>query len=326
MQAISRAHANIALIKYWGKADEHLHIPFNSNLSFTQSALYTETKIDFNEDYKQDQFYLNNKKQSLEETKKISDFVDIYRQGHTDYKFKVESFNSMPTAAGFGSSSSAFAALATAVDKALDLNLSKKELSAYARKGSGSASRSIFGGFSLWHAGNSDESSYAEAIDPGDWDISTITLFTSAAKKPLSSRKGMQLSVETSPYYKLWPELAEQQLKDIIVAIKQKDIAKIGSISESNALAMHSLTITSEPAVFYFNSQTLKHVAFVYALRKQGIPVYFTLDAGPNLVLICPKTQAQDIAKRFKAEFPDINTIISTAGPAAQIVEKFSHA
>ena len=172
----SKANANIALIKYWGKRDEELFLPYTSSLSLTLDALYTETEVSF-VDSENDIFYLDDEIQGKKETEKISKFIDIFRKKSAiDRRVLVNSYNHVPTAAGLASSASGYAALAASLNKLFELNLDKKELSIITRKGSGSATRSLYGGIVEWHKGNSDETSYAEKVDDGDFDLAMIII------------------------------------------------------------------------------------------------------------------------------------------------------
>ncbi len=326
MQAIYRAHSNIALIKYWGKKDEILHLPYNNSLSITQDSFYTDTEVEFSDSFEEDIFILNGEVQSETERIKISKFVDLLRElKGLETRARINSFNNMPTAAGFGSSASAYAALTAAINDALELRLSEKELSTYARRGSGSASRSIYGGLVEWHAGTDHESSFAEQIDTADWGLSTITVIGTPKQKKFSSRVGMQKSVHTSPFYKEWPNVAKEALNKIKRAIKERDIDEIGKIAEHNALAMHSLTITSVPPILYFNDKTMRAIAAVHEIRDLGYTAYFTIDAGPNIVIICPRDQAEDIMRIYNEKISDDKLMLSNAGPGIQKLESWVH-
>ena len=174
---IARAHTNIALIKYWGKRDKDLFLPMNSSLSLTLEAFYTDTKVTFDENLTEDSFLLNGKEQSEKEIAKISRFLDLFCEYIGKRPFaRVESLNFVPTAAGLASSASAFAALALAVADGLKLDLSRQELSTLARRGSGSSTRSLFGGFVEWDMGTSSEDSMAHPIDDADWDLGMLIL------------------------------------------------------------------------------------------------------------------------------------------------------
>ena len=196
----ARAHTNIALIKYWGKADEKLIIPMNNSLSVSLDKFYTETKVTFDSDYPADQLILNGKEANEKETKKIQSYMDIVREiANTDLHARIDSQNFVPTAAGLASSASAYAALAAACNEALQLELSDKDLSRLARRGSGSASRSIFGGFAEWEKGHDDETSYAHPIDADHWEdeLSMIFVVINNQSKKVSSRSGMSLTRDT---------------------------------------------------------------------------------------------------------------------------------
>ncbi len=322
----ARAHSNIALIKYWGKIDSELHIPQNNSLSLTQDAFYTDTKVLFSDDLKEDEFYLNYQKQDANELTKISKFINIFRDlANINMHCRVESHNNMPSAAGFGSSASAYAALTKALNDALKLNLDSKALSILARRGSGSACRSIYSGLVEWQQGNSSETSYAVPFDTADFPICTITMALSGNRKEFSSRKGMKISVNTSPYYSAWKVYSKKSLEDIKVAIKEKDINKIGEIAEQNALAMHSLTITAQPSFFYFSEDTLRAISSVHKLRNQGYSLHFTIDAGPNLVIICDLAEANKIKELLKLDFPNKNLILSKPGPGVRSLESWGY-
>ena len=194
----ARAHTNIALVKYWGKENEELIIPANSSLSLTLDEFYTDTSVQFDESLSSDEVTLNDK---VVDDKKITKFMDIIRQKANIHTFaRIESTNHVPTSAGLASSASAYAALAAAGSKAYGLNLSQKDLSRLARRGSGSATRSIFGGFAAWNKGTDDESSYGYSIeDPVKMDVNMIAIILDNQPKKISSRKGMKISIETSP-------------------------------------------------------------------------------------------------------------------------------
>ena len=187
----ARAHTNIALVKYWGKADEELIIPQNNSLSLTLDHFYTDTTVQFDPTLTADQFTLNGQAQ---ETTKITKFLDIIRQMAASQLFaRVESTNHVPTMAGLASSASAYAALALAGSKALGLDLSSKDLSRLARRGSGSACRSIYGGFVEWQKGDSDQTSYAvPLVENLDWDVKMIAIVVNDKQKKIASRAGMQ--------------------------------------------------------------------------------------------------------------------------------------
>ena len=174
----ARAHTNIALIKYWGKADEALIIPMNNSLSVTLDRFYTETRVTFDETLTEDQLILNGEAVNAKESAKIQRYMEMIRKeaGISEHAL-IESENFVPTAAGLASSASAYAALAGACNEALQLGLSDKDLSRLARRGSGSASRSIYGGFAEWEKGHDDESSFAHRIEADGWENELAMVF-----------------------------------------------------------------------------------------------------------------------------------------------------
>lgn len=320
MKAKVRAYTNIALIKYWGKKDEDLILPYNNSLSLSLKEFYTETEIEFNEELDEDVFVLDGR-EDFKTLKKVSDFVDHFRalKGIKTRAY-INSVNHVPTAAGLASSASAFAALGGACNEALQLKMNDRELSTYVRLGSGSASRSVFGGLVEWHKGNSHETSYAEKIDDANFDIAMIAILVNANEKKVSSRDGMKNTVRTSPYYPQWVKEAEQDLIDMKVAIKEQNVDRIGEIAEANALKMHATMMTSEPSILYFEPKTLIAMNLIKEMREEGLSVYFTMDAGPNVKVICRSSQCDIIKERLLKEFKEEDLIISEPGFGLEIL------
>lgn len=323
MQVIGayRAHTNIALIKYWGKRHQVLHLPVTNSLSLTLEALYTDTAVEFDSSGmgSGDVFYLNGERQSASETEAVSRFVDLFRElAGNDYPVRVDSVNHVPTAAGLASSASAFAALACACDQALGLGLSPEQLSVLARRGSGSASRSLFAGFAEWDAGQGDDSnsSYAHSIDPADWDIGMLIVVVNAKKKKVSSRQGMQHTVETSPFYALWPQEVARDLDLIRPAIQGRDIQTIGQVAEHNAMKMHATMLASNPSFNFFEGDSLLVMDLVQQMRADGLDAYYTMDAGPNVKIICPYSQIPAIKTYLEPHFHADQLIASRPGSA----------
>lgn len=312
----ARAHANIALIKYWGKRDENLVLPMNSSLSLTLDCFYTETEIEFKKDISSDIFYLNDNIQNEVSTKKISKFLDLFRNKadiHT--KAIVKSNNFLPTAAGLASSASGFAALAAAANIATGLNLKEKELSIYARQGSGSAARSIYGGFVEWQKGNNKDDSFAIPIDDASWDIGMVIVVVNSNEKRISSREGMKITVDTSPFYDGWLKSSKEDLEDIKKAIKNKNIQDVGLIAERNALKMHGTMLGANPPICYWEPDTIMVMELVGELRTEGISCYFTMDAGPNVKILCKLSEINKVTKRLKKRFKDEQIITTGPGP-----------
>ena len=275
----ARAHTNIALIKYWGKADESYIIPMNNSLSVTLERFYTETQVTFDASLTEDQLILNGEEVDAKETTKIQKYMDIVRDvAATDLHAKIESNNFVPTAAGLASSASAYAALAAACNEALQLGLSSKDLSRLARRGSGSASRSIYGGFAEWEKGHDDATSYAHAIDANDWekDLSMIFVVINNQSKKVSSRSGMSLTRETSRFYQYWLDHVDQDLAEAKEAIKNKDFKHLGEVIEANGLRMHATNLGAQPPFTYLVQESYDAMAVVHQCRDAGLPCYIT--------------------------------------------------
>lgn len=314
-KAAVRAHTNIALIKYWGKADETLFLPMNSSLSLTLDGLYTDTFVEISDTFTEDQFYLNDVLQSPEETAKISRFLDLFRNksGITHF-IQVKSVNHVPTAAGLASSASAFAALAGALNRATGLNMDLETLSTYARRGSGSATRSLFGGFVEWQKGTSSEDSMAVPVDDASWDIGMVIIAVNKSAKKISSRVGMKQTVETSPFYPAWVASAEEDLLAIKKAIKERNFEKVGQITEHSAMKMHGSMLGAETPIIYFEPDSIKAIRAVRALREQGILCYVTMDAGPNVKVLCRLSEAGKIKEMLREYFSEEQLLISGPG------------
>jgi len=318
-----RAHTNIALIKYWGKRNEELFLPMNSSLSLTLDAFYTDTAVSINESLSEDEFFLNGIKQDVNETKKISRFLDMFRKSSgSNLRAKVESYNHVPTAAGLASSASAFAALAGAANKAFELNLDNQTLSTYARRGSGSSTRSIYGGLVEWTMGNDDQSdsSHAIFIDDASWDIGMIVIAVNKHKKKLSSREGMKLTVATSPFYPVWVTEAKNDLIKIKKAIKEKDFITFGEITESNGMKMHATMLGATPPISYWEADSVKAINKVKEIRNNGIPCYVTMDAGPNVKVLCRQSQMSSILNELKTSFSSDQLISSNVGEGIKLL------
>ncbi|CAI2594476.1 hypothetical protein AKUH3B111A_06900 [Apilactobacillus kunkeei] len=312
----ARAHTNIALVKYWGKENEELIIPANSSLSLTLDEFYTDTSVHFDESLSSDEVTLNGK---VIEDEKITKFMDIIRKKSNINAFaRIESTNHVPTSAGLASSASAYAALAAAGSKAYGLNLSQKGLSRLARRGSGSATRSIFGGFAAWNKGTDDESSYGYSIEnPVKMDINMIAIILDNQPKKISSRKGMKISIETSPYYQSWIKQTTADFQIIEEAIKENDFTTLGKTAELNAMRMHSLTLSSDPSYLYINADSLKVINMVKELRETGVECYYTMDAGPNVKIICQSDKISAITDKLSDKFS--NDQIKVSGPGEGI-------
>ena len=310
----ARAHTNIALIKYWGKADEALIIPMNNSLSVTLDRFYTETRVTFDETLTEDQLILNGEAVNAKESAKIQRYMEMIRKeaGISEHAL-IESENFVPTAAGLASSASAYAALAGACNEALQLGLSDKDLSRLARRGSGSASRSIYGGFAEWEKGHDDESSFAHRVEADGWENELVMVFVviNNKSKKVSSRSGMSLTRDTSRFYQYWLDNVEPDLKETKEAIAQKDFKRMGEVIEANGLRMHATNLGAQPPFTYLVPESYDAMRIVHECREAGLPCYFTMDAGPNVKVLIEKKNQQAIVNKFLQEFDQSQIITS---------------
>ncbi len=319
MKATARAYTNIALIKYWGKRDEKLFLPMNSSLSITLDKFFTTTTVEFCTCLSVDVFVINNQLASEPEIYKVSRFLNRIREiTGKDFKAVVNTTNHVPTAAGFASSASGFAALAAAATKALGFQLDGNQLSRVARQGSGSACRSIFGGYVAWEKGKADDGADSFArpiIGAEDWDLSILSVQLTTEPKAVGSREGMKRTVETSPFYPGWLESVEQDFLHAKAAIKAHDFELLGRVVETNALKMHATTLGADPPFMYWNGATLNVIQEIQYLRTQGIQAYFTIDAGPNVKVLC-QPQDEQLVRDALINLPEVEEIhICHPGP-----------
>ena len=312
--ATARAYPNLALVKYWGKADEELMLPAAGSLSLTLDALPTTTTVTL-ADGAEDRFELNGRQATDGERSRVSAFLDIVRtQAGTRAHAVVTSRNEAPTAAGLASSASGFAALATAAAAAYGLDLDQPGLSRLARRGSGSAARSIVGGLAQWHAGD-DLASFAEPIEGPDLHMVVVMVRSDA--KAVSSREAMRRTAATSPFYPAWVESVNADLEAMRAACEAKDVERIGTIAEANALRMHAVIASCVPPIRYLAPASVAAFDAIAAMREQGVPVYATADAGPNVVAITSPEHSGRVAQELSGLG---STVVAGPGPGAHLL------
>ena len=317
----AQAHSNIALVKYWGKGDKKLRLPVNSSAAIALDNLTTTTTVEFRTDLQEDQVELIGEGFELGEVEKVSKHLDRIRElAKMNLKAKVVSQNSFPKAAGMASSASGFAALTVAAASAAGLSLSEKELSILARQGSGSASRSIPGGVSVWHAGTSSETSFAERIDyPKEWDLHMLLVMADdTSAKKVGSTDGMALA-PTSPYFLVAVKEAEQNIKRLREAMKKGDWSAFGKVIEDECFRLHMLCMTTTPNILYWRGVSVEIFQRLFKLRESGVEAFFTVDAGPHVHVVC-RGKDSEIVKKSLSELSGIKTIIECGiGEGAKI-------
>ncbi len=323
MKVKSEARSNIALVKYWGKRDPLLNLPAAGSVSMTLSGLTTQTELEF-ADVPHDLIVLNGTTLEGKGATKLSTFVDRIRDASGEYRrVRMTSNNNFPTAAGLASSASGFAALTVAAAAAAGLELSPRELSVLARQGSGSASRSIPGGFVHWHRGELADGtdSFAESVAPPDyWDLACLVLVTVRGEKDIPSTAGMNQTMATSPYYQAWVDSVAGDITEALAAIATKDFEKLADVAERSCLAMHASALAAKPGVLYWNAKTVDLIHSVRSLRSQGIPCFFTIDAGPHVKVFCEAAHADRLKLVFEQDPNVIQIIMASPGAGARVV------
>jgi len=323
MKATAQAHSNTALIKYWGKYDEKLILPMNSNISMTVDSQTTRTTVEFSKDFEDDIVIINRRKAEGKEKIRVVNHLDLIRRiARIHEKAKVVSENDFPTAVGLASSASGFAALTVAACTAAGLDLDRKELSIIARQGSGSACRSIHGGYVEWIKGKKSEDSYAVQIaDENYFDMRDIAVVVSTGERPMSTREAMRVSMKTSPLFKTRLELVDSMLEKVKKGILERDFTLIGKTAEADAILMHAVMMTTEPHLFYWESKTLELLKKIMSWRNDGLECYFTIDTGPNIHIFSLPENVEEIKSRMKEEGVT-DFFVSKPGGDAKLIEK----
>ena len=288
-RSIVKSYANIAIIKYWGKKDPIKMIPATSSISLTLENLFTETEISFisreeaieKTGQASDLLYINGELQNEEQIKKITKVINLFRDDRSQL-VKIDTTNNMPTEAGLSSSSSGLSAAIKACNKLFDKNLSREELAQISKFASGSSSRSFFGPVGMW---DKDTGEVSEVKT--DLKLAMIVLVLNEEKKIISSRKGMALCMETSTSFDEWIRQSEIDFENMKRYLSEGDFLKVGELTEENALRMHETTKNANPPFTYLTEKSFEAMEYVKELRKQGEKCYFTMDAGPNVKVLC---------------------------------------
>lgn len=301
LKATAIAHPNIALIKYWGNKDHDYRIPENGSISFNLDGLTTTTTVEFDPNLEKDQLFINQENVENSGLKRVGKFLNIVRQlSEKPYFAKVTSENNFPMGAGIASSAAAFAALSLAASKAIGLDLNESQLSRLARRGSGSASRSIPAGFVEWYPGNTDRDSYAESIAaPDHWDLVDIIAVVTKKHKLVGSTAGHALAPSSALQTARLAD-APRRLNIVRKAILEKNFDLLSETVELDSNMMHAVMMTSNPPLMYWEPATISILKTVPQWRMDGASVCFTMDAGPNVHLICAKSDVDQIIPELK--------------------------
>jgi len=288
-EARAIAHPNIALIKYWGKRDIPLNLPAVSSLSVTLDTFTTDTRVWW--DTTEDEVVVNDTVLQDKAATRVHRFLDRIA-GADRPRCRVVSHNNFPTAAGLASSASAFSALALAASAAAGASLDPVDLSRLARQGSGSACRSIWGGWVRWDKGahRDGRDSHGVPIAPRDhWDLSVVVAVVGSGPKPIGSTAGMVRTQQTCPLYPGWVDSAEADVREAEDALAERDLDRLGAAMERSTYKMHATMIATWPPVRYWRPRTLMVLEAIEKLRAEGISAWSTMDAGPNVKVLCAR-------------------------------------
>jgi len=315
MTSVAQAQPNIALIKYWGKRDLALNLPAVSSLSVTLDSLWTRMSVEFRDSDGQDSLLVNDA-QAPAMLKRVSHCLDLVA-GQDRQRASVVSQSNFPIGAGLASSASAFAALVVAADTELNGSRDLLDLARLAGASSGSAARSLYGGFVELTAGE-NQIDVQTVCESSEWPLEIIVAITAEGPKPTGSSEAMIRGEGTSPFYSSWIERQDDDLRTAREAVLSKDFGKLAAVAEHNCLKMHSVMWTSRPPIVYWNNATLSCMETIRALQSDGVPVFFTIDAGPQVKAVCLPEAAESVLSALQNTAGVISTMRSRLGPGAR--------
>jgi len=321
MRASATACSNIAFIKYWGKRDFDWNLPLNDSISMNLSAAVTTTTVEWDPALRQDEIYLEGERVLDDRGLRVSRYLDRIRADWYRMYARVASVNSFPAGTGIASSASGFAALASAALGAFGEDLpSEVEMTRWARRGSGSACRSIQGGFVEWTAGDDDESSFSQQFCPPDhWDLTDLVVLVSRSPKAISSSQGHRIA-SGHPFMAERQKLLPARILALKGALAQRDFQVFGEIVEHEAMEVQGIMLSGEPSALYLQPGTVSLLHAVRSWREEdGLPVYFTLDAGPNVHILCESKDAPELRRRIDKLAPRAEILENRAGPGARL-------
>jgi diphosphomevalonate decarboxylase len=310
-RATALAHPNIALIKYWGNQNDELRLPANSSLSMNLGDLQTVTTVAFDDNLTGDVLTINNGKFSGPALKRVSETLDLVRNlAGISVPARIDSESNVPVGSGIASSSAAFAALSLAAAAAAGLNLAEAALSRLARRGSGSAARSVPAGYCEWVTGTDGTSVATSIAPPEHWDLRDVVVVVSQEHKEVGSSGGHPLA-KTSSLQAARVTGVPARLAACRAALLARDLAAMGPIIEEDAVIMHAVMMSSQPPLYYWTPTTLALMLAVQQWRTEGIPVFFTIDAGPNVHLICEAAHVESVETKAR-KIAGVQAVISS--------------
>ncbi len=322
-RATARAGSNIAFLKYWGKRDAEYNIPLNDSLSMTLSDAHTTTTVAWDPDLKQDEIYLDGERILDSRGRRISKHLNKLRQAWYPYFARVVTLNSFPSGTGIASSASGFAALTMAGIAAFGEGLPDEvELSRWARWGSGSACRSIHGGFVEWLGGEDHQSSRARPFLPETaWDLSDVVVLVSGEPKEISSSEGHRIAAR-HPFMPVRQGLLPSRLLAMKGALAARDLPTLGELLEQEALEVQGIMMSGTPSCLYPTAMTLEVIHRLRRWREEGLPAWFTLDAGPNVHILTESRHVSALVERVRSVSRQLDVLVNRPGGPARLLDQ----
>ena len=322
--ARARARPNIALVKYWGKRDDALNLPAVGSVSMTLARFVTTTRVTFRDDLVADRVRLDGRPAPEPAADRVSSFLDRVRQRMIRPEWaEVDSRNGFPTAGGLASSASAFAALGAAAVAAAGVDVSFAELAGLARSGSGSAPRSLLGGFvELPRGARSDGSDCVprQLLAEGRWDLRLVVAIGDVGPKAVGSTEGMRhTATSAGRFYEAWLDQHPAELDTATAAIGRRDLAALGPVVERSAMRMHATMLAAWPPLLYWRPATIACIRRTWALRAEGRSGYVTIDAGPHVKVLTTTEDAPHFAEALRV-LPGVSAVhVDEPGPGVEL-------
>ena len=316
MQGTAIAQPNIALIKYWGKRDIERNLPAVGSISITLRDLHTRMSVEFDDALAADTLTVNDVP-DVRMLPRLSACLDRVA-GKNRPRAHILSTCNFPIAAGLASSASSFAALTVAAAEAAGRSMSTPELASLAGQASGSAARSLLGGFVELRNTN-DDIEVSKLCASEEWPVTVVVAITETGPKPVGSTEAMEISRKTSPFYSNWVEQQQHDLDTARAAIAGRNFQALAEIAEHNCLKMHSIMWASRPPMVYWNAATMRCLQAVRKLQGRGVGVFFTIDAGPQVKAVCLPEFAAEVEAELRAT-PGVTDIMTTGlGEGARV-------
>jgi len=316
MQGTAIAQPNIALIKYWGKRDIERNLPAVGSISITLRDLHTRMSVEFDDALAADTLTVNDVP-DVRMLPRLSACLDRVA-GKNRPRAHILSTCNFPIAAGLASSASSFAALTVAAAEAAGRSMSTRELASLAGQASGSAARSLLGGFVELRNTN-DDIEVSKLCASEEWPVTVVVAITETGPKPVGSTEAMEISRKTSPFYSNWVEQQQHDLDTARAAIAGRNFQALAEIAEHNCLKMHSIMWASRPPMVYWNAATMRCLQAVRKLQGRGVGVFFTIDAGPQVKAVCLPEFAAEVEAELRAT-PGVTDIMTTGlGEGARV-------